>query len=130
MADHFDEVKHFLLDLGYTIDQQIEEEEIVIVTDQEKGINNLIVDCEEDLLVIEQLIMEFSDASADVYRRLLQMNRHLIHGAFVIDDDGTKLLFRNTLALDNLDRNELETTLNALSIGLAEFGEELLSFRN
>ena len=56
------------------------------------------------------------------------MNRDLIFGAFVLNDDGGALLYRNTLALENLDLNELESTINALSLGLAENGEELLGF--
>ena len=64
----------------------------------------------------------------ETYKRLLQMNRGLVHGAFVLDETGARLLFRDTLALHNLDLNELESPLNALSLGLAENGGELLSF--
>ena len=49
-------------------------------------------------------------------------------GAFVLNEEGDTLLYRNTLALDNLDLNELDTTINALSLGLAENGDELLRF--
>ena len=56
------------------------------------------------------------------------MNRSLVFGAFILNEDGNLLLYRNTLALDNLDLNELETTINALSLGLAENGDELLGF--
>ena len=40
----------------------------------------------------------------------------------------TEMFEKNTLALENLDLNELESTINALSLGLAENGEELLGF--
>ena len=46
--------------------------------------------------------------SSDFCKRLLQINRTLVHGAFVLDEEGTTLLFRDTLQLENLDRNELE----------------------
>jgi hypothetical protein len=79
--------------------------------------------------VIEQLILRLPvEASEGIYKRLLQMNRDLVYGAFVLDETGQTVLYRNTLALENLDLNELESTLNALSLGLAENGDELLTF--
>ena len=121
-------VKDYVLDLGFDIDEEIADEEIVIINDHERGIQNLVIDCEDSVLVLEQLIMEVDLGKSDVYRRILQINRELVYGAFVLNEDGNSLLYRNTLALDALDLNELESTINALSLGLAENGEELLSF--
>ena len=66
--------------------------------------------------------------AAETYKRILQMNRDLVFGAFVLNEEGDSLLYRNTLALENLDLNELESTINSLGLGLAEHGEELLGF--
>ena len=121
-------VKDYVLDLGFDIDEEIADEEIVIINDHERGIQNLVIDCEDSVLVLEQLIMEIDSGKSGVYRRILQINRELVYGAFVLNEDGNSLLYRNTLALDTLDLNELESTINALSLGLAENGEELLSF--
>jgi hypothetical protein len=129
MADHFQRVKDYVLDLGFSIDDEIAEDEIVVINDEERGIHQLVIDCEDDLVVLEQLILKFEgDVSASVYRRLLQMNRSLVFGAFVLNEEGDTLLYRNTLALDNLDLNELESTINALSLGLGENSDELLGF--
>ena len=129
MADHFQRVKDYILDLGFSRDDEIAEDEIVVINDEERGIHELVIDCEDDLVVLEQLILKFEgDVSAAVYRRLLQMNRSLVFGAFVLNEEGDTLLYRNTLALDNLDLNELESTINALSLGLAENSDELLGF--
>ena len=129
MADHFQRVKDYILDLGFSIDDEIAEDEIVVINDEERGIHELVIDCEDDLVVLEQLILKFEgDVSAAVYRRLLQMNRSLVFGAFVLNEEGDTLLYRNSLALDNLDLNELESTINALSLGLAENSDELLGF--
>tara|TARA_B100000809_G_scaffold11725_1_gene10915 strand:- start:1134 stop:1532 length:399 start_codon:yes stop_codon:yes gene_type:complete len=129
MADHFERVKEYILDLGFSIDDEIPEDEIVVINDEDRGIHELVIDCEDDLVVLEQLILKLDgEASAAVYRRILQMNRNLVFGAFVLNEEGDTLLYRNTLALDNLDPNELEATINALSLGLAEHGDELLGF--
>jgi hypothetical protein len=128
MNENFERVKEYVVELGFSIDREIPEEEIVIVNDEERGIRSLVIDCEEEVLVLEQLIMELDGAEASVYRRILQINRELVYGAFVLNEEGNTLLYRNTLALENLDLNELESTINALSLGLAENGDELLSF--
>jgi hypothetical protein len=101
---------------------------LVIVDDEERGIKNLIVDCEEPLLIFEQMIMPMPGNPGDMFRRLLQMNRTLVHGAFVIDEDSKMVLYRDTLQLENLDHNEVEGTIEALSLALAEHASELISF--
>jgi len=129
MADHFERVKNYILDLGFSIDDEIPEDEIVVINDEDRGLHELVIDCEDDLVVLEQLILKFDgEVPAATYQRILQMNRSLVFGAFVLNEEGDTLLYRNTLALDNLDLNELETTINALSLGLAENGDELLGF--
>ena len=127
MAD-FATVKEYVLELGLAIAKEIPAEEIIIVNDEERGVQNLVIDCEDTVLVIEQLILQVAAGVADTYKRILQMNRDLVFGAFVLNEEGDSLLYRNTLALENLDLNELESTINSLSLGLAEHGEELLGF--
>jgi hypothetical protein len=105
-----------------------EAEELVVVEDDEDGIHNLIIDCEAPIVVLEQLIMEVPAEPGDFYKRLLQMNRALVHGAFVLDDDGKYVFFRDTLQLENLDLNELEGSVRSLSLALAENGSELLEY--
>ena len=127
MAD-FEKVKDYLLDMGFVMSHEESKEELVVIDDEERGIKNLVIDCESPILILEQVIMPMPQDSSDFCKRLLQMNRTLVHGAFVLDDEGTTLLFRDTLQLENLDRNELEGSIDALSLALAEYGSELVSF--
>ena len=129
MSDVLDQVRDYVLELGLAIESEIPEEEILIVNDEERAISHLVIDCEDTILVLEQLIVQLPSAvDSSVYKRLLQINRTLIFGAFVLNEAGNTLVYRNTLALENLDLNELEGTLNALTLALAENGEELLTF--
>ena len=129
MSDMLDRVRDYVLELGLAIESEIPEEEILIVDDEERAISHLVIDCEDTILVLEQLIVQLpSTVDSSVYKRLLQINRTLIFGAFVLNEEGDTLVYRNTLALENLDLNELEGTLNALTLALAENGEELLTF--
>ena len=128
MSEKFELVKSYLLDLDLNIVRENEAEELVVVDDEDNGISNLVIDGEEPIVILEQLIMDTPAEPRDLFRRLLQMNRTLVHGAFVLDEDGKRVIFRDTLQLENLDPNELEASIEALSLALAEHGEELLSF--
>jgi hypothetical protein len=127
MSD-FDTVKQYLLDLNLSIVDEDPGERLVVVEDEERGLKNLIVDCEDPILVFEQMIMPVPSNPGDMYQRLLKMNRNIIHGAFALDEDGKMLLYRDTLQLANLDVNEVQGTIEALSLALAEFAEELIEF--
>ena len=107
MSENFEKVKNYLLDLNLRIVDENEAQELVVVEDEENGIMNLVIDCEPPIVVLEQLIMEVPKETDDFYRRLLQMNRSLVHGAFALDDDAKYVFFRDTLQLENLDLNEL-----------------------
>jgi hypothetical protein len=121
-------VKDDLLEMGFVMSHEESKEELVVIDDEERGIKNLVIDCESPILILEQVIMPMPKGSSDFCKRLLQINRTLVHGAFVLDEEGTTLLFRDTLQLENLDRNELEGSIDALSLAMAEYGGELVSF--
>ena len=125
---YFDIVKTMLLDLEYNIVEEDAAQELFVIDDADSGINKLIVDCEDPLLILEQVIMPVPARPGDLFRRLLQMNRLLVHGAFVLDDDARTVLFRDTLRIENLDANELEGSIEALSLALAENATELLGY--
>jgi hypothetical protein len=127
MSD-FEKVKDFILDMGFTISHEESKEELVVIDDDDRGIKNLVIDCEGSIVILEQVIIPMPKESSEFCKRILQINRTLVHGAFVLDEEGTTLLFRDTLQLENLDRNELEGSIDALSLGLAEYASELVSF--
>ena len=129
MSEKFEVVRDYLLDMDLNIVREEASDEVFVVEDLDNGIRNLIIDCEAPLLVLEQLIMAMpDDDQEDLFRRLLQMNRTLIHGSFVIDEEAKYVFFRDTLQIENLDFNELEASIQALSMGLAENADELLAY--
>ena len=113
MSQNFEKVKSYLIDLNYGIELEDIEEELFLVEKEEDGLKNVIVDCEDQILIIESLIFEINQPSENLYKWLLIENRNLVHGAFVLDEEGKKVLFRDTLQLENLDLNELEASLNS-----------------
>lgn len=125
---HFEKVKSYLLELNYAITLEDSAEELVLVEKEEAGIKNMIIDCEDPILIIEQHLFDVKQESLEMYRSLLKKNREIIHGAFVLDESGQRILFRDTLQLESLDINELEGSLNSLSLLLGEYYDELIGF--
>lgn len=113
-------VRDYVLELGHEIIVNDENDEILVISDGEKGINNMVLDIGTDILVLEQMICEVAEDNPEHYKKLLQINRSLVHGAFVLDEEGKTVIFRDTLELENLDLEELEASVNALALGLIE----------
>ena len=128
MNDYFEKVQGFLLDLDYNILSENEEDGVFWVENEEAGIHNLVIGCLDPILVIEQFLFAIKEDNKEIYKKLLIKNRDIIHGAFVLDETGKKVIFRDTLQLENLDQNELEGSLNSLSLLLSEFSNELIEF--
>ena len=128
MNDHFEKVQGFLLDLEFSILSENEEDGVFRVDNEDAGIHNLIIGCLDPILVMEQFLFEIKNDSNEVYKSLLIKNRDIIHGAFVLDETGKKVIFRDTLQLENLDLNELEGSLNSLSLLMSEYAKELIKF--
>lgn len=124
----FQAIKNMILDMDLKIVKEDEQNEILVVEDEEYGIKNMVIDCEDTILVIEQVIMPVPKNPGDFYEKLLKMNRTLVHGAFVLDEEGKNVIFRDTLQIENLDPNELYASIEALSFGLAEHSAELLRY--
>ncbi len=128
MSAHYNKVKDYLLNLEYNIVKEDLAEELFVVENPDGGIANLIIDCEDPILIIEGVLFELTNENPEIYKALLKKNRDIIHGAFVLDESGKKVLFRDTLQLENLDQNELEGTLNSLEMLLSEYSEEIISY--
>ncbi|MEI7475214.1 MAG: molecular chaperone Tir [bacterium] len=128
MTNYFEKVKNYLLELGYSFTHENEEQALLVITDLSHGINNLVIDCEGQSVILEQFIFELKNYDTNVLLRLLQMSRHLVQGAFVVDENGNKVLYRDTLQLENLDLNELKASIDSLVLAMAEFSNEIISF--
>lgn len=128
METYFDKIKNYLLELDYNIVLENAEDEVFVIEREDDGIKNMVIGCAEPILILEQFLFEIKVDNADVFKKLLQKNRDIIHGAFVIDDSGKKILFRDTLQLENLDLNEIEASINSLSLLLSEFTDELILY--
>jgi hypothetical protein len=128
MKEQFKIIKNYLIELNYNITHENEEEGVLMIQDHDKGINNLILGIASPILIMEQYIFKISNPSETVFQQLLQKNRDIVHGAFVLDESGEKVIFRDTLQIENIDLNELEGSINSLSLLLSEYSENIIQF--
>jgi hypothetical protein len=127
MENNFEKVKNYLLDLEYSIVKEDAESGIFVISKETECIKNLVLVCADPILVLEQSMFDLKQKDADVLEALLKKNREIVHGAFAIDDNN-RVIFRDTLELENLDLNELEGSLNSLTMLLSEYREQLIEF--
>jgi hypothetical protein len=128
MENSFLKVKNYLLELEFTIVEENENENVLVIEKEDEGIANMILICSDPILIMEQFLFEMKSDDTAIYKSLLQKNQDIIHGAFVLDQSGTKVLFRDTLQLENLDLNELEGSLNSLVFLLSEYSSKIIEF--
>jgi CesT_Tir_1 len=124
----FDTVKRFLHELQLVIIDEDPTEGMVVVEDEERGLKHLILNCDDPILIFEQRILDVPTLPGELFQRLLQMNRTLVHGAFVLDEAGKSILLHDTLVLAHIDLNEVQGTIDAFSLALVEHGQELIAF--
>ena len=126
---HFDKIKGYLADLEITILKEDKEKQIFIVESMEDGITNLMIGIADPIVIIEQYLFDMNPKNtSDVAKQLLMKNRDIVHGAFVLDQDGKRVIFRDTLQIETFDLNELEGTLTSLSLLLSEYTDEIIGF--
>ncbi len=128
MKEYFGIIKGYLAALELDVKYENAAEGVFIVSNEQEGIVNLIICVAHPILIFEQFLFEIKADSPGVYKALLQKNRDIIHGAFVLDDTGRKVIFRDSLQIENLDQNEFGATLNSLSLLLSEYSEQIINF--
>ena len=126
MNAYFEKIKNYLIDLNLNITFEDEKDGVFIINDEEQGLNNLVIGCAEPLVILEQYLFDINPKNMEGLKFLLEKNREIVHGAFALDENGTKVLFRDTLQIENLDFNELEASINSLSLLLSEHYNELI----
>lgn len=126
MENCFTKVKAYLIELDYDILYENQNDGIIVIDKQENGIRNMVLGIASPILIVEQYL--FNCNSEAVYKELLIKNRDIVHGAFVLDETGEKVIFRDTLQVESLDKRELETSINSLSLLLSEYSNEILAF--
>lgn len=125
---YFRKIESFISKLGYSVSYQSDKDGIFCIENESDGIKNLIIGVAPPILIFEQFIFTLKSDDKEVLKSLLIKNRDIIHGAFVLDEEGKRVIFRYTLQIENLDINEFEGALNSLGLLLSEYYEQIIEF--
>ncbi|MDL2305266.1 YbjN domain-containing protein [Bacteroides sp. OttesenSCG-928-D19] len=125
---YFKKIESFIAKLGYSVSYQNRENGIFCIEGEDDGIKNLIIGVAPPVIILEQYIFTLKSDDKDILKSLLMKNRDIIHGAFVLDEEGKKVIFRYTMQIENLDMNEFEGALNSLGLLLSEYYEQIIAF--
>ncbi|MGO4918715.1 molecular chaperone Tir [Maribacter spongiicola] len=128
MKNHFNITRDYLLELNFNIVKENRVDGILVVAKEDFGIKNLILGVSPPILIMEQFIFSVHNQSEKIFRNLLQKNRDIIHGAFVLDETANRVIFRDTLQIENMDLNEFEASLNSLSLLMSEYSDQIIEF--
>jgi len=119
-------VKEWLLDSGFNMTLDDEVRRILIIEKESHGIKNMILIVSDSILIMEQFLFEVKNPTEKIYKTLLQKNRDIVHGAFVLDNTGKRVIFRDTLPTDHMAQNEVMASINSLGILVGEFTREMI----
>jgi hypothetical protein len=126
--NHFEIIEDYAIRLNCRILYKNERNGILKINNEHDGIHNLILGVAPPILIMEQFLFSFREDNLDMFKKLLQKNRDTIHGAFAINEEGDRVLFRYTMQLKSLDFNEFESALNSLGLLLSEFSQQIIDF--
>lgn len=127
---YLDKVLAFIQEAGYEVRYRDDASGILKIGNEKDGISQVILGVVPPILIIECFLFSINYDSLEIYKALLQKNRDMLHGAFVLNEDANKILYRYTIQIENLDYNEFEAALNALSLMLHEYSNQILKFSN
>jgi hypothetical protein len=118
-----DEIEHYLIQTGHpheTIDNNT-----WVVRDAA----NIVISHAAPLVIFRAKLMDVPQRRREAFfRLLLELNAsEMIHGAYGIENNSVVLI--DTLQAEHLDLNEIQATLDALLLAMAQDYQKLKTFR-
>jgi hypothetical protein len=122
-----DKVRSYLVDLGLSYEEV--GDGTFLITDEDKGLKNIVAMVSDPLLIIRVKVMEAPDSNREsLYEELLRLNAEdLLHGAYALEGDHVILI--DTLELETLDLEELRSSLEAIGLALIQHYKLLGRYR-
>jgi hypothetical protein len=122
-----EKIESYLINLSLTYERK--GENLWVIRDEEEGLENVVIFVEDSLLTIRVKVMEIpEEGSEKLFEELLQLNADMIHGAYAIED--ASVIIIDTLEVETMDFEELQASLDAVGLALAQHYTQLSKYRN
>lgn len=120
------DIEIYLDDSGYPFEKV--DDSLWRVESPDNNVDNIILSYAEPIIMFRINLMKVPANNREAfYERLLKMNATEIpHGAFGIEDNNVVMI--DTLQLENLNRNELQASVDSLAFTVAQYYNELKSY--
>lgn len=111
-----EDVERYLLELNTPY--EVLGEGIYRLTDDVEDVDDIIVLCDDPLVIFSVRLMKVPSKNLEAfYRKLLELNAsELVAGAYGIDGDD--VVITDTLQLENLDFNEFQASIESLVMAI------------
>ena len=123
-----DKIENLLVSLSLTYEKI--DNQTWLIDDREKGIENILIILETPIVIIRAQVTGIPPNNTEtLFEELLRLNQSdLMHGAYALD--GNDIILINTLVIQTLDQEELQATLDSISLAIVEHYEKLTKFFN
>ncbi|MFZ9885944.1 MAG: hypothetical protein ACO3JL_00470 [Myxococcota bacterium] len=118
---------------GYLIQMGVSYEEVAentwMIHDEYDTIDNIVVRLNDPVVLFRVKLMDLPDVAArpELYEMLLRLNTaDMIHGAYGLEADA--VVATDTLQAENLDFNEFQASVDALSMCITDHYRKLSKF--
>jgi len=101
-----------------------------LINDDEKGLKNVVIITADPLVIVRVKVMEIPDNSGkcDIFETLLRLNASdIIHGAYALEENS--IIMIDTLEGETMDLEELQASLDAFGLALAQHYKVLSRYR-
>ncbi len=101
-----------------------------IVSDEEVGLESLLVQLAEPLVILRARVMDLPASGREkLFAELLRLNASdMAHGAYAVD--GGAVIIIDTLEAETMDLEELQASIDAIGLALAQHYRTLSAFRD
>ena len=118
---------------GYFIDLSIpfeaKEDNVWIITDEQRGFENVLVTSDDQVVTITVKVMNIPSSNKEkFFEKLLELNAtDMIHGAYAIE--GNSIVLIDSLEGPTMDLEEIQASLDAISLALSQHYPVLAEYR-
>ncbi|KGE71830.1 type III secretion system chaperone family protein [Spirochaeta lutea] len=123
-------IQSYLVTLGITSEQV--SEDVWLVNDPDKGLNQIIIFVDESLVTIRCRLMELPPGDrqelSELFETLLRFNLDLVHGAYALEDHYVVIM--DTLELNTMDLEEFQASMDAIGLAIAQHYPVLSKYRH
>ncbi len=122
-----EKLESFFVELNLSYEEK--KKNVWVVFGEDKGLENVVIMLEDPIIIIRVKVMDMpKENQCALYEEILRLNAtDMIHGAYALEGDSVILI--NTLLAVTMDIEELQASIDAIGLALAEHYEKLAGFR-